>query len=186
MTTRGHHGSRLSAPLWATVAAFACSPANGSPAADTPRIDAAASGSPDTGMATNPVPPAGPAAGDSVTPLLETGCSGGVTGGGSGTFLTASGHFYRFRRGGPAPNAHRETTLLGRDSVRAAAIVQAAERKGITLVKFSQPSNMTCFLSLDRGGTSYEVAWPIGTSPTLIRKLVNVAKDLQDAAGTVR
>ncbi len=94
--------------------------------------------------------------------------------------LTASGHFYRFQRNGPAPNAKRETTLLRQDSARAAALVQAAEREGLTRIKFSEPSNMTCFLSLQRSGTSYQVAWPIGTSPTPIRNLVDVANDLQD------
>jgi hypothetical protein len=64
--------------------------------------------------------------------------------------------------------------------------VQSAEREGLTRIKFSEPSNMTCFLSLARGGTSYEVAWPIGTSPTPIRKLVALAKDLQDAAGAAK
>ena len=116
---------------------------------------------------------------DSIKPLLETGCSGGITGGGSGTFVTATGHFYRYERGGPAPNAKRELTLLRRDSAAAVELVQTAEREGITRIKYSEPSNMTCYLSLDRGGTSYEVAWPIGTSPKQIRKLVDLAKRIQ-------
>jgi hypothetical protein len=119
------------------------------------------------------------AAADSVTPLLETGCSGGLTGGGSGTFVTASGHFYRFQRNGPAPNAQREITLLRRDSAAAAVLVQAAERAGIARIKYSDPSNVTCYLSLDRGGTSHEVEWPIGTSPTPIRKLVDLSKQIK-------
>jgi hypothetical protein len=100
---------------------------------------------------------------------------------GSGTFVTASGHFYRYSRRTPSPNAN-QVTFLHQDSARAAALVQAAEREGITRIRFSEPSNMTCSLALDRGGTSHEVEWPIGTSPTPIRKLVEVAKDLQDAA----
>jgi hypothetical protein len=119
------------------------------------------------------------AAADSIKPLLETGCSGGITGGGSGTFVTATGHFYRYERGGPAPNAKREMTLLRQDSAAAAALVQTAEREGITRIKYSEPSNMTCYLSLDRGGASFEVAWPIGTSPRPIRKLVDLAKRIQ-------
>ena len=116
-----------------------------------------------------------------MTPLLSTGCSGGVTGGGSGTFITASGRFYRYSQKGPQPN-ERQVTFLHQDSTRAAALVQAAERAGITTIQFSEPSNMTCVLSLERGGRLHEVAWAIGTSPTPIRTLVEVAKDLQDAA----
>ena len=69
---------------------------------------------PDAGTDTTPAAPASDSAaspvaavGDSIKPLLETGCSGGITGGGSGTFVTASGHFYRYERGGPAPNVKR-------------------------------------------------------------------------------
>ena len=160
-----------------TAIALGCAPRREEPAADM-----ADARSPDS-ASVSPVAQTGAIAapGDTVTPLLSTGCSGGVTGGGSGTFVTASGHFYRYSHRGPQPNA-RQVTFLHRDSARAAVLVQAAEREGITTIKFSQPSNMTCSLSLDRGGTSHEVEWPIGTSPTQIRKLVEVAKGLQDAA----
>ena len=50
---------------------------------------------------------------------------------GSGTFVTASGHFYRYSRRTPAPNAN-QVTFLHQDSARAAALVQAAEPEGIT------------------------------------------------------
>jgi hypothetical protein len=64
--------------------------------------------------------------------------------------------------------------------------VQSAEREGLTRIKVSEPLNLSCFLSLERGGTSYEVAWPLGTRPTPIRKLVALAKDLQDASGAAK
>ena len=124
---------------------------------------------------------AAPVRSDSVARLLETGCGGGVTGGGGGTFLTADGRFYRYRRSGPPPNATRELTLVRTDSARAAALVQAAEREGITRVKYSEPSNMTCYLTLEREGKIYEVAWAYGTKPEAIRKLVAVAADLEAA-----
>ena len=50
---------------------------------------------------------------------------------GTGTFVTATGHFYRYSRRTPSPNAN-QVTFLHEDSARAAALVQAAEREGIT------------------------------------------------------
>ena len=116
---------------------------------------------------------------DSATALLETGCSGGVTGGGSGTFVTADGRFYRFQRGGPPPNAPRQLTFVRKDSARAVALVNAAERGGITRIKYSEPFNMTCHLLLNRGATSYEVDWPMGSTPSKIKALMTVAADLE-------
>ena len=114
--------------------------------------------------------------------LLETGCGGGITGGGSGTFLTADGRFYRFQRGGPPPNAERKLTFVRKDSSRAARLVQAAEREGIARIKYSEPSNMTCYLSLYRGGASHEVAWAMGAKPDAIQTLIAVSAELEAAA----
>jgi hypothetical protein len=122
------------------------------------------------------------AQGDSVTALLATGCGGGFTGGGGGTFVTADGRFYRYQRGGASPNAKRELTFVRRDSAQAAALVQAAERAGITRINYSEPANMTCSLTLTRGGTSHEVAWAMGTTPKQIEQLVAVAKRLEQFA----
>ena len=119
---------------------------------------------------------------DSVTPWLETGCGGGVTGGGGGTFVTARGDFYRYRRSGPAPLSPRTLTFVRRDSARAAALVNAAVRDGITRIAFTEPYNMTCHLSLEARDTSYSVAWPMGQTPAQIRKLVALAKELEAAA----
>ncbi len=97
--------------------------------------------------------------------------------------VTADGRFYRWQRNGPAPGAKRELTFARRDSARSAALVQAAEREGITRIKYSEPSNMTCSLSLVRGDTTSEVAWPMGSAPRPIEKLVALAKELEEAAG---
>ena len=146
----------------------ACQPSEDREASDTPVV------APDTsakGVATR-------AQADTV-PVLTAGCSGGVTGGGAGTFVTASGEFYRYQRNRPAPNAKRELTFVRRDSAEAARLVMAAEQAGITRIKYSVPANMTCHLTLDRSGTSYDVAWPMGVVPAEIRALVAVAKDLE-------
>ena len=133
----------------------------------------------DTTAVATPAPPP-PAAearpgtvsqGDSVVAMLETGCGGGVTGGGGGTFVTADGRFYRYERNGPPPNAKRALTFVRKDSARAASLVQAAEQAGIARITYSEPSNMTCHLSLDRGGASHEVAWAMGSKPSQIAKL---------------
>ena len=60
--------------------------------------------------------------------------------------------------------------------------MQAAEREGITRVSYSVPANMSCHLTLEREGKTYEVVWPFGAKPAAIRKLVAVAAEL-DAAG---
>ena len=139
---------------------------------------------PTTADSTRPPTTAAPTAaqGDSVVRLLETGCGGGVTGGGGGTFVTPDGRFYRYQRSGAPPNAKPELTFVRKDSARAAALVQAAEREGITRVSYSVPANMSCHLTLEREGKTYEVVWGIGTTPAPIRALVAVAADL-DAAG---
>jgi hypothetical protein len=129
----------------ATIVACHASSDSAPPPADTtiPAAATIADSAPDTR----------PVAQDSVAPLLETGCSGGVTGGGGGTFVTADGRFYRYQRNGPPPNAKRELAFVRRDSAAAAALVESAERAGISRVKYSEPSNMTCHLKLTRGGT---------------------------------
>jgi hypothetical protein len=134
----------------------------------------------DSGRAATGTAPAA-ARGDSVAQLLETGCGGGVTGGGGGTFLTADGRFYRYRRDGAPPNANRELTFVRKDSARAAALVRAAEREGITRLTYSVPANMSCHLTLERDGKTYEIVWGYGTKPAEIRKLVTVAADLETA-----
>ena len=118
---------------------------------------------------------------DSLAPWLETGCGGGVTGAGGGTFVTTRGDFYRYQRAGPAPRSPRTLTFVRRDSARAAVLVDAAVREGITRVRYVKPYNMTCHLSLAARDTSYEVAWPMDTSPEPIRKLVAIAKGLDIA-----
>ena len=107
-------------------------------------------------------------------------CSG-VTGAGGGTFVTTRGDFYRYQRAGPAPRSPRTLTFVRRDSARAAVLVDAAVREGITRVRYVKPYNMTCHLSLAARDTSYEVAWPMDTSPEPIRKLVAIAKELEAA-----
>jgi hypothetical protein len=79
-------------------------------------------------------------------------------------------------------SSERELTLLRSDSAQAAALFSAALERGLTRVEFSEPSNMTCFLSLERGDQHYEVAWPYGTTPRKIRKLVELANEIQEAA----
>ena len=170
-------------PLFVATTVTAC--VNRAGNVDTAASDTAASLRRDS---TAPPPPADStrpptaAQGDSVVRLLETGCGGGVTGGGGGTFVTPDGRFYRYQRNGAPPNAKPELTFVRKDPARAAALVQAAEREGITRVSYSVPANMSCHLTLEREGKTYEVVWGIGTTPAPIRALVAVAGDLEAAA----
>ena len=121
------------------------------------------------------------AQGDSVVRLLETGCGRGVTGSGGGTFVTPDGRFYRYQRNGAPPNAKTELTFVRKVSARAAALVQAAEREGITRVSYSAGEHELPSHSRARG-EDYEVVWGIGTTPAPIRALMAVAAD-PEAAG---
>ena len=105
------------------------------------------------------------AQGDSVVRLLETGCGRGVTGSGGGTFVTPDGRFYRYQRNGAPPNAKAELTFVRKDSARAAALVQAAEREGITRVSYSVPANMSCHLTLEREGKTMRSCGGSGPPP---------------------
>jgi hypothetical protein len=118
---------------------------------------------------------------DSLGARLETGCAGGVTGGGGGVIVTESGRFYRWGQPGPE-SSERTLTLVRRDSARAAALFRAAEQRGLTHVKFSEPFNVTCALALVRGGQRHEIAWPFGQAPRPIRKLVELSKEIEAAA----
>ncbi|MEO8450472.1 MAG: hypothetical protein ABI647_11805 [Gemmatimonadota bacterium] len=120
------------------------------------------------------------AASDSLGNRLETGCSGGVTGGGGGTIVTEDGRFFNYVRttGKPEPSVK----LIGRDGPRAAAYFKAAERAGLTRIKYREPSNMTCHLSLTRGAKRSEVAWPIGSRPKKIAKLIDLAEAMKGKA----
>lgn len=160
-----------------------CRPSRDSapPPADTAVVAAPAPSRADSMPTSNPTASSAPQ--DSVAPLLEAGCSGGITGGGSGTFLTADGGFYRYQRNGPAPRAKREDTFVRRDSAAARELVESAEREEIARVKYLEVGNMTCHLTLTRGSTSSEISWPINTAPAAISKLVAVAKALEAAAG---
>jgi hypothetical protein len=118
---------------------------------------------------------------DSLATHLETGCGGGVTGGGSGAIVTQTARFYRWSQPGP-DSASRTLTFVRRDSARAAVLFREAEQRGLSRVRFSEPFNVTCFLALIRAGQRYEVAWPVGTTPPKIRSLVELSKEIDAAA----
>jgi hypothetical protein len=96
-------------------------------------------------------------------------------------FVTVRGDFYRYQRDGPAPVARRTLTFVRRDSAHAIRLVDAAKRHGITRIRFSEPSNMTCHLSLAERDTTYEIAWPMGAAPAVVTRLVAVAEQLSGA-----
>ena len=186
-------GSFLAAAL---IAAFAsCGTRDGRARTDTPSSDttrSAAATRPDSATPSDSTtrpdsnrPTATGAAvsvtqADSVNALLETGCGGGFSGGGGGTFLTADGKFYHFRF--QTPNAKRELTLVRTDTARAAELVRRAKKEGIERITYVHPSNMTCYLTLTGGSSTHEVSWPMGTKPDSIARLLAVAKALDEAA----
>lgn len=124
---------------------------------------------------------------DSLGTHLNTGCTGGITGAGGGVIVTESADFYRWSQPGPRPSG-RVLTLARRDPARAAALLRAAEQRGLTRVKFNEPANMTCFLELVRGGRRYAVAWPgsgpmsWSSAPRQIRTLAELAEEINAAA----
>jgi hypothetical protein len=112
---------------------------------------------------------------------LETACTGGVTGGGGGSSVTVRGDISKWSRG--MASGERKETFVVRDSVRAATFFRQAEARGLTRTTFSEPSNVTCSLTLIRGdGQRYSVAWPMGSVPPKIKSLVELAKEIDAVA----
>jgi hypothetical protein len=119
-----------------------------------------------------------PPAADSLGQYLETGCAGGVTGGGNGALVTRNGRFFTWSQPGPRA-AERTLTLVRTDSVRAATLFRLAKAGGIQRIAFSEPANMTCFLSwIQTGGTAHSVAWPYGAKPRRLGRLLAVADSI--------
>jgi hypothetical protein len=144
-------------------------------------VSACRRGSPRADTTTTTPTPSPATTSDSVDARLETGCTGGVTGGGRGSSVSARGDIYRWDQA--TPNAdQRIETFIAHDSTRVATFFRDAEARGLTRTTFSEPSNVTCSLTLIRGTQRHSIAWPMGATPSKIEALVELAKAIDSAA----
>ncbi len=108
---------------------------------------------------------------------IDTGCTGGVTGGGNGVALAATGHFVAWTQ--PTAGAPRDQTDLGVDKALVVELIAALEGINFSTIEFDVRGNMTC--SLTFGG--HTVAWPTGNAEIpgavveLHERLMEIARD---------
>jgi hypothetical protein len=127
------------------------------------------------GLMAAPPTPAG------ATSSLVAGCTGGITGGGTGVLITADGEINRWhQQTGDAKT--RTLTSVGRDPVLAHRLFTRLDAIRFAAVEHNEPSNMTCFLAREGPG-AHRVAWPAGQRPRRIAAVVALADDVYRAAG---
>jgi hypothetical protein len=119
-------------------------------------------------------------AADTTGNRLETGCGGGITGGGGGVAVFSDGSFYRWSSDRPA-TAGRELSLVRVDTARANALFREATKEGLATTHYSEPSNVTCSVSIRIDGVENEVAWSASTRPRRIAKLIDLARHINDS-----
>ena len=101
---------------------------------------------------------------------LDTGCSGGKTGGGSGISVTSSGRVSSWRRAGPAPKP-RVIRKAWADTARASRIFRALHEAGFRSLPRGKPSNWTCFFTLSDAQGIHEVLFQKPGLPTPLIEL---------------
>jgi hypothetical protein len=132
----------------------------------------------------SPPPPASSEAAASVPAggfqQLSAGCSGGITGGGTGVTLFQSGALYRWNQ--PGPTSHpRDSVLVKVDSALAAKLHRQLVEARFEALSLTEPANMTCFLTLRGDTDAHEVAWPIGAEEKLPAAVKAVYEELIEA-----
>lgn len=90
---------------------------------------------------------------------ITTGCSGGVTGGGSGFTVFSNGKLYQWQA--PTPRASSKQLLGEIECGVADALRSRLEAISFRDIDFSESSNMTCSLTLREDLTDHRVAWPV-------------------------
>lgn len=100
-----------------------------------------------------------------VVDTVRIGCSGGVTGNGTGNVLTSDGRLSRYSKELQSPRVY---TPLRQDSAAARAVFAELDRMRFRTVHHKEISNMTCVLELrDRAGEHY-VSWPARNPPAAL------------------
>lgn len=104
-----------------------------------------------------------------VIQMVSAGCSGGFTGGGNHTTLTRDGSLYRVRQ--VTAGTAAESTLVRRDTALARDVFARLDEMRFLQINFSEPSNMTCSVSVRADTLIHAVAWGINTdaAPKAVR-----------------
>ena len=90
-------------------------------------------------------------------PVIRSGCSGGITGGGSGYEIRWEGSISSWRM--DSFNTSPETTLIRSDKAAADRLFTLFDHAGFVRIEHNEPGNMTCFLTLESAGKSHTVCW---------------------------
>lgn len=96
--------------------------------------------------------------GEALAEAVVAGCSGGVTGGGSGVTLTRAGTLYRWERPGATPAA-QDSTLVRVDSALAAEVFRRLQAMRFTRIQYRDVGNMSCFVIARTDSVEHEVIW---------------------------
>jgi hypothetical protein len=118
-----------------------------------------------TGAARAPVP---------VIQTVSAGCSGGFTGGGNHTTLTRDGSLYSVRQ--VTAGTPSESTLVRQDTALARDVFARLDEMRFLEINFSEPSNMTCSVSVRADTLEHAVAWGINTdaAPKAVRDVFDL------------
>jgi hypothetical protein len=101
-------------------------------------------------------------------PVIRSGCSGGVTGGGSGYEIRRDGRISSWRT--DSWHSALQSTPIRTDKAAADRIFALFDKAGFARVDYNEPGNMACFLTLESGGKSHTVSWS-GKPPQQIQEL---------------
>lgn len=91
---------------------------------------------------------------------ITTGCSGGITGGGSGFTIISDGKIYQWQA--PTTTASSKKLLGEIECGVADALRSKLETISFRGIVFSESSNITCSLTLRESLLEHKVAWPVG------------------------
>lgn len=106
---------------------------------------------------------------------VRVGCSGGITGGGSGNTLTRDGQLAAYQR----PTWRRDSVThspLRRDSAAATSVFAALERVRFRALRFNKVGNMTCVLELHDSSGEHSVNWLMGQPPAELEPVLAALK----------
>lgn len=100
---------------------------------------------------------------------VRVGCSGGITGDGSGNVATGVGDLASYSQ----PLQGTPTyTLPRRDSAAAAAVFAELDRLRFDTLRYDEHGVRTCVLELRSGAVRHSVTWPAGQPPAALRSVL--------------
>lgn len=78
--------------------------------------------------------------------------------------MQRDGGIYRWSR--PSYDVPVTRSFLRLDRAAARDLFAEVARMDLAAIRYSKPSNMTCWITLREGASAHEVAWPLGDPDT--------------------